>query len=150
MFGADERSLLWRQDICFPPWAWVYNDRTTSFRIFCQRLIHATEQDGYSLEFVPLYGAGAASSDSPPTPVFECKRIILSDAARVAEYQRSSGRLKDIYGCTKWRRLCFHEDILRQTKTESMHRVVQGLKTICPQEVHSMLEDGMFRKPFSC
>ena len=148
--GIDERSLLWKQDVCFPPWAWVYNDSTTSFTIFSQRLIHATEQDGYSVEFVPLYGAECASSSSPPDPVYGCKTIILSDAARVAEYQRSSGRLKDIYGCTKWRGLSFREDLLQQTKTEFMHRVVQGLKNICPGEVYSMLEDGMFGKPFSC
>ena len=143
LFGIDERALLWRQDICFPPWAWVYYDRTTSFTIFSQRLIHGTEQDGYSLEFVFLYGAEAASPTSYPDPPYGCKMIIFSDAARAAGYQRSSGRLKDFYGCTKWKGLHFREDLLRQTKTVSMHRAVQTLQTICPQEVYSMLEDGM-------
>ena len=144
MFGIDERSLLWKQDICFPPWAWVYNDSTTSFTKFSQRLIQATEKDGYLLEFVPLYGAEIASPSSPPDPVYGCKTIILSNAARAAGYQRSSGRLKDFDGCTKWRGIRIREDQLREIKRVSVHRAVQTLKTICPQEVYSMLEDGMF------
>ena len=144
MFGIDERSLLWKQDICFPPWAWIYNDSTTSFTIFSQQLIHATEQDGYSLEFVPLYGAERLTPSSPPDPLFWCKTIIYSDAARAAGYQHSSGRLQDLYGCTKWRGLSFCEDQLRHNKRVFMRRAVQTLKTICPPEVNSMLEDGMF------
>ena len=136
MFGINERSLLWKQDICFPAWAWVYNDSTTSFTKFSQRLILAAEKDGYLLEFVPLYGAEGATPSSPPDPVFGCKTIILSDAARAAEYQRSSGRLKDFDGCTKWRGLHIHEEYLR--------KIVQPLKTLCPPEVYSNLEDGMF------
>ena len=144
-FGVDERRLLWKQDICFPAWAWVYNDSTTSFTIFSQRLIHAAEQDGYSLEFVPLYGAERVTPSSPPTPIFWCKTIIYSDAARAATYQRSSGRLKNLDGCTKWRGLCApREDQLRHNTTIFMHRAVKTLKTICPPEVNSMLEDGMF------
>ena len=144
MFGIDERSLLWKQDICFPPWAWVYNDSTTYFNKFSQRLIRATGKDGYLLEFVFLYGAGFAAPSSPPDPVDGCKTIILCDAARAAEYQRSSGRLKDFDGCTKWRGLRIREDQLRQTKTVFVNRAVLTMKTICPQEVYSMLEDGMF------
>ena len=144
MFGIDERSLLWKQDICFPPWAWVYNDSTTSFTKFSQRLIRATEKDGYLLEFVPLYGAEIATPSSPPDPVYGCKITILSDAVRAAGYQRSSGRPKDLDGCSRWRGLRIREAQLRQTKTVFMHRAVQTLKTICPQELYSMLEDGMF------
>ena len=144
MFGIDERSLLWKQDICFPPWAWVYNDSTTSFTKFSQRLIRAAEKDGYLLEFVPLYGAEGATPSNPPDPVYGCKTIILSDAARATEYQLSSGRLKDFDGCTKWRGLSINEDLLRKCKQVSMHRAVQNLKTICPQDVDSMLEDGTF------
>ena len=144
MFGIDERSLLWRQDICFPPWAWVYNDSTTSFTKFSQRLIRATEKDGYSLEFVPLYGAEGATTSSPPDPVYGCKTIILSDAARAAEYQLSSGRLKDFDGCTKWRGLSVPKDLLRRNIKVYMNRAVQTLKTICPQEVNSMLDGGTF------
>ena len=142
MFGIDERSLLWKQDICFPPWAWVYNDSTTSFTTFSERLKQATEKDGYRLEFVPLYGAEIASPSGPPNPVYGCKTIILSDAARAAEYQLSSGRLRDIYGCTKWRGIRIHKDRLRQQVNIKAARAMLAEKTICPQDVDSMLRDG--------
>ena len=147
MFGIDERSLLWKQDICFPPWAWVYNDSTTSFTSFSKRLIQATEKDGYSLEFVPLYGADIASPSDPPDPAYGCKMIILSDAARAAGYQRSSGRLsgrlKDFDGCTKWNGLRIREDQLRIIKRWVIYHAVHTLKTIYPNERDCMLEAGM-------
>ena len=142
MFGINERSLLWKQDICFPPWAWVYNDSTTSFTNFSSRLIRATKKDGFALEFVPLYGAGIATPSDPPDLTYGCKTIIMSDAARAAEYQHSSGRLKDFSGCTKWRGFCMDEDLLRQNTKVKLDRVVQTLKTICPQDFYSMLKDG--------
>ena len=127
MFGIDERCHLWKSDLGFPSWAWIYNDSTTSFTEYSKRLIQATKKDGYSLEFVPLYGAESATPSSPPDPVFGCKTIILSDVARAAEYKRSSGRLRDFVGYTKWRGTA-------QLKVDSM------LKEGMPQECLSSFQ----------
>lgn len=110
MFSSGERCHLWRSDLCFPPWAWVYNNGMTSFSDFSKQLIQAAKKDGFLLEFVPLYGAGSVSPLHLPDPVYGCKTIILSDTARAAEYQYSSGRLQNFFGCTKWRGARVHKD----------------------------------------
>lgn len=143
MFGRDERCLLWKQDICFPPWAWVYEKSTTSFTTFFERLIQATKKDGYTLELVPLYGPGIGSPSNPPNTAFRCETMIMSDAARAAEFQLFSGRLRDFSGCTKWRRvLVDQEELRRHAKAKASH-ALQAMKTISPPETHSMLIDGM-------
>lgn len=149
MFGNDERCLLWKQDLCFPPWAWIYGSGTTSFTTFSERLVEATKKDGYSLEFVPLYGAGIGSPNSPPGPAYGCKTIIMSDAARAAEFQRASGRLRDFDGCTRWRRISVNEDGLRRHAKAKASDALLAMKTICPREARRMLEDGMYRNSLS-
>lgn len=141
MFGRDTRGLLWKQDLCFPPWAWVYEGK--SFTPFLQRLSQATEKDGYSLEYVPLYGPQIGSPSNPPDPAFGCKTIIMSDAARRAEFQRSSGRLRDFSGCTEWRRVHVDEDELRWHAKAKAKHALQAMKTIKPLETLNMLIDGM-------
>ena len=142
MFGIEERCLLWKQDLCFPPWAWAHNKSRHSFTEFSERLLEAVEKDGFSLEFVALYGAGIASPDSPPTPAYGCKTIIMSDAARPADFQRSSGRLRDFEGCTQWRGVRINKDKLRHNAEVYASRNLLEMKTICPQEADSMLKDG--------
>ncbi len=150
MFGIDERCLLWTQDLCFPPWAWVYNNSATSFTMFSQRLIQATEKDGYSLEFIPSYGAGIATPNSPPNPVYGCKTIIMSDAARAADFQRSSGRLRDFDGCTRWSGMRIDEDQLwrnAQSNARWMaNHALLATKTICPHKLCSVQKDGMSKE----
>ena len=143
MFGIEERCLLWKQDLCFPAWAWVYNKSGQSFAKFSERLLQVVEKDGFSLEFVPLYGAGIASPDSPPSPAYGCKTIIMTNAARRADFQRSSGRLRDFEGCTKWRGIRINKDRLRHNAELYASRNLLEMKTICPQEAYNMLKDGM-------
>ena len=146
MLGIDERRLLWEQDICFPPWAWVYNRTSThtpSFTAFSQRLTKAAKDDGFCIEFVPLYGAGFGEPTNPPGPLYGCEMMILSDAARPADYQRPSGRLRDIDGCTRWIGASVNEILIRKLAEAKANRALQGLETICPQEACSMLKDGM-------
>ena len=145
MFGIAERSLLWTQDLCFPPWAWVYNGSQTSFTKYSERLIQATKKDGYTLEFVPLYGAGIATPSGPPDPVYGCKTIIMSDAARPSDYQHYSGRLRDFYGCTKWKGLAIDKDRLRQYANAKANRAAMATQTICPQEAYRMLNDCKYK-----
>lgn len=144
MFGIDERRLLWKQDLCFPPWAWVYENSTTTFTRFSERLIEATKKDGYALSFVPLYGPDVASPSNPPDPVYGCDTIILSDAARVAEYQLFSGRLTNFNGCTKWTGVRVDEDVLRRTLKVKASHDLRTMKTINPDEARRMLEDGIY------
>lgn len=123
MSNLNERCHLCKSHLCFPPWASLYNNGMTSFSKFSEQLIEAAKKDGYTLEFVPLYGVGFATPLYPPDPVYGCKTIILSDAARTAKYQYYSGRLKDFYGCTKWRGARVPEDKLQpntQRKADSM------------------------------
>lgn len=141
MFGRDTRGLLWAQDLCFPPWAWVYDG--TSFTAFLQRLSQATRKNGYSLEFVPLYGPQIGSPSSPPDPAFHCKTIIMSNAARAAEFQCSSGRLRNFSGCTKWSRVHVDEEELRYHAKAKAKHSLRAVKTTNPLESPSMLIDGM-------
>ena len=142
-FGRDERCLLWKQDVCFPPWAWVYEKSTTSFPGFLARLIQETQKDGFSIEFLTLYGAGIGSPESPPSPVLGCKTIIMSDVARAADFQRSSGRMKDFEGCTKWRRISVNEDELRRRAKAKVNDAMLGIN-VFPPEARRILEDGMY------
>ncbi|KAM0800312.1 hypothetical protein BDR22DRAFT_789758, partial [Usnea florida] len=112
MFGRDERCFLWKQDVCFPPWAWVYEKSTASFQEFLERLIQAGQKDGYSIEVLMLYGAGIGSPGDPPNPVFGCKTIIMSDVARAAGFECSPNGIENFVGCTKWKRPSINEDKL--------------------------------------
>ena len=143
LFGIDERCLLWEQDLCFPPWAWVYNNKDRSLETFLERLIQATKKDGYSLEYIPLYGAGIASPEGPPDPVYGCKTLIMSDASRKADFQLSSGRLENFLCCTKWTGFSADEDELRLHARAIASRALLDMKTICPHEADEMLKDGM-------
>lgn len=143
MFGREERCLLWKQDLCFPPWAWVHNGNTIPFSTFSERLVRAVEKDGYSLEFIPLSGPGIASPSSPPDPMQGHKMIIMSDAARAANYQLSSGRLRDFDGCTKWRGRYVNEDLARSDAETRANNALLAMNTICPREAYKMLNDGM-------
>ena len=143
MFGRRERCLLWKQDICFPPWAWVYENSGASLTQFSKQLIRATEKDGYALEFVPLYGAEGASPSSPPSRGYDCKTIILSDAARAADYQCSSGRLIDFEGYTKWRAVRIDGDLLLCTMRAKARRALKAKQDFPIEEASDMPRDGM-------
>ena len=142
VFSREMRCFLWEQDLCFPPWACVYENNTTSFTKFSERLTQATEKDGYRLEFVPLYRADNASPDSPPNPTYGCKTIIMSDAARAASYQSSSGRLRDFDGCTKWGRIRVDKDNLQRYAEGKAHYAMKALWTLSPQQAFCMLNHG--------
>ena len=143
MFGRYERSLLWTNDLCFPPWAYVSGDSGASFTAFLQQLSQVTAKDGYSLEYVPLYGPQIGSPSSPPDPVFGCNMIIMSDAARAAKFQRCSGRLRDFSGCTKWRRVRVDEEKIRRLARAKANYALQAVNTISLPEAYSMLKNGM-------
>lgn len=143
MFGKHERGLLWKRDPCFPSWAWVYKDIGVPHTELFQRISQATAKDGYSLEFVPMYGCQIGSPENPPDPVFDCKTIIISDAARAAEYQLPSGRLRDFFGCTKWRRVVVDQDELHRHAKAKASYAMQAMRTVSLPEADSMLSDGM-------
>lgn len=124
-----------------------------------ERLIQATKKDGYSLEFVSLYGAGSASPSSPPGSAYGCQTIIMSDVARGADFQRysivhnkhhskTSRRLRDFPGHTEWRRIRVNEGELRRHAKAKASDALLAIRTICPKEAWRMLEDGMYRDWF--
>lgn len=67
----------------------------------------------------------------------------MSNAAREADYQRSSGRLKNFDGCTRWKTIKVNKELLEHwVGTKALYRLLD-MQTICPKEAQSMLEDGM-------
>jgi len=66
----------------------------------------------------------------------------MSNAAREAHYQRSSGRLEDFIGCTRWKPVPIDKERLeRYAGTKALHRLLD-MHTICPKEAQCMLDDG--------
>ena len=145
MFGIHERSLLWEEDTAFPEWAWVYRDTTREFSKFLERLKQATKRDGYELDFVMMYGPEIASPNDPPTGAYGCKTVIMSDAARKASFQRSSGRLQDFDHCTEWQRVPVDQKQLELHAREKAHQAMLRMhaKKLCLDEAQSALIDGM-------
>ena len=142
MFGRTERCFLWKQDVCFPPWAWVYEKSTDSFEGFLERLIQATQKDGYSIEVLILYGAGRGSPENPPNPVLGCKTIIMSDVARAADFECSSDGIENFVGCTKWVKISINEDELWRRARVKMNEAMLGMKLCVP--IRRELKDGMY------
>ena len=143
MFGRDERCFLWKQDVCFPPWAWVYEKSTPSFQEFLERLIQAAQKDGYSIEVMILYGAGIGSPENPPNPVFGCKTIIMSDVARAADFFCSSEGIENFCGCTKWERISFNDSEIWRRAKMKVDEAMLDMKICVP--TRRVLKDGMYK-----
>ena len=144
MFGMEERCTLWEQDPAFPPWAWVYRDTTKSFSGFKERLKQAAKKDSFDIDFVMLYGPEIGSPDDPPTSVYGCEIIIMSDAARQASFQRSNGRIADFQHCTRWKRVTVDRDQLEHYARAKAHRAMlrMSMRSICLNETESMPKTG--------
>lgn len=143
MLGRDERCLLWKNDLGFPAWAWVYENHTERFTDFSEQLKEAAKDDGYTIEFVMLYGPEMGSPDAPPTGAYGCKMVIMSDAGRKASWQRSSGRMRDFDGCTKWKQVIVKEEALKRYARAKAIRAILSGNALLPREVISMMMDGM-------
>lgn len=98
--------------------------------------------DGYRIEFVMLYGPGIASPSSPPDSACSCSKMIMSNAAREARYQRSSGRLKDFSECTRWKPIHIDKERLEGWVGQKVIHRLLDLHTISLEELRWMLEDG--------
>lgn len=104
-FGRDERSMLWKRDSCFPSWAWVHEAR--GLVGFLRSLKDVTSNDGYDVEYVRLQGPSSDDHLEPPDEdafLGGCSdTLVISDAARLTNYRRSSGRMRNFHGWTKWK-----------------------------------------------
>ena len=142
MFGREERCHLWKKDPNFPEWAWVFEDAERNsashkFTRFTTDLQAATAADGYEVEFLFLYG----SDRMTPQSGWELEHItLLCDAARVADYQRSSGRLTDFTNFTPWKRV----DIDRSQLT-ALHKAKAQLSLATLMTTHPDLAQQMLR-----
>lgn len=97
---------------------------------------------GYRAEFVMLYGPDRASPNTPPDAPSWCEMMIMSNVAREAHYQRSSGRLKNFSGCTRWKPVHINKERLqRWAGDKALHRLLD-LHTMSPIELRWMLDDG--------
>ena len=146
VFGRDERCMLWKQDLCFPDWAWVYEAECNTFNKFLSRLKGAASDDGFDIEFVPLVGPSRNDHLSPPEDDdfrYGATTLIKSDAARLANYQRSCGKMRNFVSYTPWKRVYVREERLRSCVRQKIQRAVENKSTVHPQEAYRMLEDGM-------
>ncbi|KAL8723213.1 MAG: hypothetical protein Q9181_007334 [Wetmoreana brouardii] len=145
VFGRDERCMLWKQDLCFPDWAWVYEGESGAFAGFLNRLREAAKQDSLEIEYLCLEGPGPDEHRYPPDQTgfrYGSSTLILSDAARLANYQRSSGYMKDFLSYTKWKSVRFETESLKQWIQEKMQWTRDTTHTICPEEAQDMLRHG--------
>ena len=107
--------MLWKLDANFPAWAWVFDDEGMDSRRFLEGLKGVCAMDGFNVEIVMLYGADCYGPDNPPESFLGCKMVILSDAARKAEYRRrSSDRLKGFNNCSSWHLVSIKDDELER------------------------------------
>lgn len=143
MFGREERCHLWKNDPNFPEWAWVFeaaekNSVSGKFTTFTSNLEAATSADGYKIEFIYLYG----SDRMTPQSGWEPERItLLSDAARIAEYQRSSGRLKDFNNFTPWKRVGINRNQLENLQRAKAQLSLATLETTVPDVAQKIIQD---------
>lgn len=98
--------MLWKQDRYFPDWAWVYEAKLSSFYSFLDSLKRVASEDGLKIEFIRL--SGPEDNDykhaySPHDFHYNARTLIISDAARLANYQRDDGRIINFTSCTPWR-----------------------------------------------
>ncbi|KAL8819475.1 MAG: hypothetical protein Q9191_007728 [Dirinaria sp. TL-2023a] len=145
VFGREERSMLWKQDFCFPDWAWVYEAGCGTLSGFLSRLKDVASEDGFDIEYILLAGPSKNDHLSPPEDddfSHGATTLIKSDAARLANYQRSCGRIKDFICYTRWKRLPFKVESLKSQVRQNMQRALDDKATIHPEEAYRMLEDA--------
>lgn len=117
IFGQDERCMLWKQDPNFPPWAWVCEGENNTIHGFFNRLKAVAAEDDFEIDYVLLRGPSGDDCKHPPSPdEFGCgaSTLIMSDAARFAEYQRSNGYMRNFHGYSKWKGLRFNQYAMKK------------------------------------
>ena len=140
MFGREERCQLWKKDPNFPEWAWVFKaaERISDlhpFTTFTLDLKAAAAADGYQVEFIFLYGSDRMTPQSGSEPEHI---TLLCDAARVADYQRSCGRLKDFANFTPWKRLNIDREqltVLHRAKAQLSLATLESTRPDLAQEI---------------
>ena len=125
-FGNRERCQLWSQDHEFPRWAWVFERSSIDMDLpsFLTSLKETCAYEGYPVKFMRLNGADCSGPYNPPDagPLYDV--VILSDAARRADYRSGSrDRIRDFhYGCTRWRQssvIASGEELKRHIKMKA-------------------------------
>ena len=140
MFGREERCHLWKKDPNFPEWAWVFeaveeNSVPHIFTTFTRDLQAATAADDYQVEFIFLYGPDRMTPLSGREPEHI---TLLCDAARIADYQRSCGRLKDFTNFTPWKRLNIDREqltVLHRAKAQLSLATLESTRPDLAQEI---------------
>lgn len=145
VFDHDERCMLWKRDLCFPDWAWVYEGQEHTMSEFLARLKATVAEDGFRMEFVRLMGP----MENDCTPIYGLEdfpygssMLIMSDAARVASYQLSNGRIRDLSLWKKWKRVTVNVELLKEVVRWKMCCAQSANDTTSPDEAWKMLEDG--------
>ena len=145
-FRREERCYLWKNDSHFPEWAWVFepsneaarNGITHKFSEFTHNLRASTKKDGYEVKFVYLFGPDHMTTKSS----WDVSHLtLLCDAARKADYQRSSGRLKDFENFTSWKRLEFDNDELELLQRKRTQLALAALETIRPNDAQRITSE---------
>ena len=145
-FGRDERSMLWKRDLCFPNWAWVHEVR--GLVDFLRSLKDVTSSDGYDVEYVHLQGPCSDDHLQPPDEdafLGGCSdTLVISDAARLTNYQRSSGRMRNFHGWTKWKRIRVDEgEILKLVELRTQALCDDPIRIDSAEKDSGSIESGM-------
>jgi len=138
--------MLLKQDMSFSDWAWVYEVGSDTFIAFLDRLKKVASEDNFEIEFVCLRGPVRNDHTSPPGLEafrYGSSTLIISDAARLANYQRSSGYMKNFTSYTKWKGLRFENESIKMRIRDKMQLKLETNYTIQPQEAREMLEDSV-------
>ncbi|KAL8790270.1 MAG: hypothetical protein Q9195_006428 [Heterodermia aff. obscurata] len=143
-FGRDERSMLWKRDSCFPNWAWVHEAH--GLVGFLRSLKDVTSKDGYDVEYVHLQGPSSDDHLQPPDEdafLGGCSdTLVISDAARSTNYQRSSGLMRNFHGWTNWKRIRVDENEMLKLAELKTQAVSHGAIQVDPTDNEQKSDDS--------
>ncbi|KAI1390716.1 uncharacterized protein F4822DRAFT_162037 [Hypoxylon trugodes] len=103
VFTKSQRAKLWQGDPRLHDFVWVYDRSMEEWYMFQGRLRRAVERDGFSLEFVSLFGSDGVRHGKPSARMsYGCKQMIISDAGRKAKFITEEGELLRLIRCDPW------------------------------------------------
>ncbi|KAL9638740.1 MAG: hypothetical protein Q9164_001357 [Protoblastenia rupestris] len=141
VYTREQRTKLWKQDLRFPGWAWVYDGRDGTFSTFRQELQRLASVDGYKLEFVTLGGPDTITPSESPENVTSASTYIVSDIARIAKFDGSKG-LQRFNNFGEWTTLSVNTPLGCYNLPEAIEQTAPGICFMCPKMEKEVLCGG--------
>ncbi|KAL8717372.1 MAG: hypothetical protein Q9225_005376 [Loekoesia sp. 1 TL-2023] len=89
VISSHNRARLWKEDLHFPPWAWVHEGVEGGCSPLLKELKALAKRDGCRVRYADLYGPDCIDHSDPYH--FYGEMTIASDIAREAIYDREDG-----------------------------------------------------------